>query len=308
MARRKQTRPRGPKRDIAAEVTGKIVAALENGAAPWVKPWNADSSTPVNATTERRYNGVNVLLLYIAALDRGFSRMRWCTYNQAKGQSAQVRRGEKGTMITLWKPIQRKTETKDGEEKKRGGLLLRHFTVFNVDQIDGLPEEMVTGPPRRILPEATRIAKAESFFEDIGAEVIHGGAKACYIPSADAIRMPVYADFEDAHNYYATMGHEHVHWTAPKKRLDRSEGLSNRFGSEAYAMEELVAELGAAFLCAELGIDGQLQHPEYIASWLKALKGDKRAIFTAASKAKQAVRFLLEAGGLAEPEPDKAGE
>jgi len=306
MARQKQ---RGPRRDIAREVTTKIVEALEKGVAPWVKPWNADSGKPQNAVKGNYYNGVNVLLLYLTALDRGFNRLRWCTYNQAKGAGGQVRRGEKGTLVTLWKPYDRKTTKASGEEKKVAGLLLRHYTVFNVDQIDDMPPEMVTGPPRKVLPDSKRIEAADAFFKVLGADVTHGGGKACYIPSRDAINMPAFADFEDEHSYYATLAHEHVHWSGAKKRLDRAEGLGKRFGTGAYAMEELTAELGAAFLCAELGIDGQLQHPEYIANWLQALKGDHKAIFTAASKAKKAVTYLLKVGGLAEPEDKpKAGE
>ena len=283
-------------RDTQQEVTDRIVAALENGTAPWVKPWKsvggADGCVDHNLTNGREYNGVNVILLWMTRDERGYNRTGWVTYKQAKKLGGNVKRGEKGTQVVLWKPVKGKGKTAEAADNRRGDYLLcRTYTVFNVEQCENLPAKFDVKPvddsPKA---EEARIAACEEFAKNTDANIEHGGNRAFYQPTADSIRLPEFAQFKTDGDYYSTLFHELTHWTGIEKRCDRD--LRNRFGSEAYAAEELIAELGAAFLCAQHGIDGKLQHANYIENWLKVLKNDKRAIFTAASKAKQAVKFL----------------
>lgn len=282
------------RRDIQQEVTDQIVAALEAGCVPWVKPW---STTPLgcgidrSATSGKPYNGVNLILLWMARDANGWQSTQWITYNAARKAGGNVVKGEKGTGIVLWKPTD-KTKNSAGELVKGKGLFVTHYTVFNLDQCENLPAKFtadatITTPDK---PAHERLAACEELIAATGARIEHGGDRAFYRVMTDTIRVPELSAFTDAGSYYSTMFHELAHWTADTKRCDRD--LRNRFGSEAYAAEELIAEMGSAFLCAEMGIDGKLQHTEYLANWLKVLKSDKRAIFTAASKAKQAVKFI----------------
>lgn len=278
-------------RDTQQEVTDRIVAALESGTAPWVKPWasvgGSDGFLDHNITTGREYNGVNIILLWMTRDERGYQRTGWLTYKQAKDLGGNVKRGEKGTQIVLWKPVKGKKAAEGSDVEKRDYLLCRTYTVFNIEQCENLPEKFDAKPEAPVAEEA-RIDACERFTKNTEAKISHGGNRAFYKPSTDEIRLPVFAQFKSDGDYYSTLFHELTHWTAP--RCDRD--LAGRFGDESYAAEELVAELGAAFLCAQHGVDGKLQHAEYVANWLKVLKNDKRAIFTAASKAKRAVAFL----------------
>lgn len=275
------------KTDAYQEITDRIIEALETGAAPWLKRWSdrpaATLGLPHNASSMTSYNGVNVLLLWIEADKRGYNADGWMTYKQAQAKGAQVRKGEKGTRICFFKPLN-VTDKDTGEEKKVP--MLRTFTVFNIEQIDGLEYEA---------PDAanTDISDILELAQAIGASVQHGGNKAFFMPSRDMIQMPTIEQFHGEHHYHATLAHELTHWTGHKSRLNRD--LTGRFGDESYAMEELVAELGAAFICAQYGIDNEdLRHAGYIESWLKVLKNDKRAVFTASSKARQAVEWVGE--------------
>jgi antirestriction protein ArdC len=267
-------------------VTAKIVAELEQGTAPWVKPWKGSGTAdlPCNAATGRRYNGVNVFLLWGTTLDRGYRHAAWLTYLQAKTLGGQVRKGEHATAIVFPGSTARKGEM--GEEEKH--RFLRFHSIFRVEQVDGLPGEITGIPPPRPLDES--VAEAEGFVSLLGADIRHGGNMAAYSPALDCILLPHRGRFESDAHYAATKLHEHAHWTGHKSRLDRD--LNGRFGDQAYAGKELIAELTAAFHCAELSIPGQLRHPEYIASWLKVLGKDMRAIFTAASKATEAANYM----------------
>jgi antirestriction protein ArdC len=264
--------------DKYQEITDQIVAALETGLTPWVKPW-ASVGSPHNAVSGNVYQGINHILLSFAP----YSSNGWLTYKQAQEVGGQVRKGEKGTQVILYKPLAIKDKA-TGEDKTIP--MLKTFTVFNTQQIDGLPD--------KFLP---KVLEAGQSFEDneragilmSQARVIHGGGRACFIPSKDEIHLPNKGEFKSAADYHATALHELTHWTGHKSRLDRTFGA--RFGDNAYAFEELVAELGAAFLCSDCGIDGKLQHESYIASWIKVLKGDKRAIFTASSAARKAADY-----------------
>lgn len=222
------------------------------------------------------------MLLWSEREVKGYSTPNWMTYQQALGLGAQVRAGEKSTTVVFTKKLNVKDA--ETEEKKTIGML-KTYAVFNEDQIDGLPKE-----EPEILPPEEREERIETFIQATQADIRIGGNKACYVPSQDFIALPQKHQFTSLEHFYATALHECAHWSGAEKRLNRD--LKNRFGTKAYAAEELVAELSAAFLCAHLGIKGELKHSEYIANWLELLKEDDRAIFTAASKASQAAEYL----------------
>lgn len=288
------------KRDLYKEVTDTIIAALESGTPPWVKPWGNQGATglPVNAATGREYSGVNPLLLWARGLTEGYSTDRWLTFKQAQRVGGTVNKGAKGQMVVFFRPLTFTTTADDGSEETRSFPMIKHFTVFNTDQCTGLPDRCLgESPDTPELSEAERIEGAEQFFSAVGADVRDGRGKAFYKPSQDWIGMPTFGSFVDPARYYATLAHEHTHWTGSESRLKRD--LSGRFGSSSYAMEELVAELGAAYLCADLGIEAvdrssMADHASYLDSWLAVLKKDSRAIFTAASAAKKAHAYLVE--------------
>jgi antirestriction protein ArdC len=290
------------KKDIYQAVTNTILAALEEGTVPWVRPWNAEF--PRNGSTGRHYSGVNTPLLWYQASLKGYESNEWFSFNQAKKMGGMVRKGERGTMIVFFKPFKvTDTDKETGEKKRKTIPLLRYWTVFNREQIDGLPESKFKKDAEP-LSEEDRRARAEEFIKATGADIDHGGHKACYIPSQDRIQLPRFETFETPEGYYSTSAHELVHWTGHKSRKDRDQ--KGIFGTESYAFEELVAELGSAFVCSTLQIEGALQHPEYIGHWIKVLRDDKRALIRASSQARQAHEFLLEATGMAEEEVAEA--
>jgi antirestriction protein ArdC len=282
--------------DLYTRVTDRIVSDLEQGVRPWLKPWNAGNtegriSRPLRHTGEA-YQGINILLLWGEAMEKGYAANTWMTFKQAESLDAHVRKGERGSMV-VYADRFRRTETNDeGKEVEREIPFLKSYTVFNVEQIDGLPERYQAKPadPGEKLQ---LIEESERFFEATGATFRHGGNQAYYAPALDMIQLPVPEAFKNAESYAATKAHELTHWTKHTTRLDRDFGRQ-KFGDEGYAREELVAELGAAFLCADLSITPEVRedHAAYIGSWLKVLKEDKRAIFTAASHAQRAVDYL----------------
>jgi antirestriction protein ArdC len=286
------------RRDLYAEVSNRIIAELERGAAPWVKPWSATAgaNTPCNAVTNRPYSGCNVVLLWLAP-DRGWPTFRFLTFKQAIEAGGNVRKGEQGTKVIFVKQLQVK-EGEDEDADTRLIPMLREYTVFNVAQCDNLPETITAGKPMRVRNPDMRDTLADEFLRSTGAEIREGHGEAYFVPGQDLVSMPAFEAFKGADHFYNTAFHELTHWTGHKSRLDRD--LRNRFGSRAYAAEELVAELGAAFLCAEFGFDGDLRHAGYLATWLDLLKSDKRAFFTACSKAQAAADYLR---GLALAEP-----
>lgn len=270
-------------------VTDHVIAQLETGIVPWVRPWRYQKTSgimPQNAATGRPYTGINILILWAAREALGYTANGWMTFNQANAEGAVVRKGEKGTGIVFMKPL-RITEPKAEEDKTI--RMLRTYYVFNTDQIDGLP---IAGPTIVKPPPEGHVA---DFIKRIGADVQFGGNQACYVPSLDFISLPFPHQFKSEASYYATSLHEHGHWSGAKSRLDRD--LTGRFGTQSYGAEELVAELTAAFLCAHLDIEGELRHADYIGNWLKLLKSDERAIFTAAAKASQAATYLRQQAG-----------
>jgi len=283
-----------PKTDLYTRVTDRILAELDAGTRPWVKPW---TTTAGRVSRPRRangtpYRGINVLLLWAEAVDQGYSSSTWMTYKQAQALGAQVRKGEAGALV-VYADRFTKTETTDkGEEVEREIPFLKGYTVFNVDQIDGLPEA-VRPAPSPALPPVIPLDQAEAFFKATGADIRHGGDRAYYAPGLDRIQLPRPEAFRSAEAYAATKAHELVHWTGHPARLARTFG--QRFGDDAYAFEELVAELGAAFVCADLGLAPEVRddHAAYLAHWLKVLKADKRAIFSAATHAQRAADHLV---------------
>jgi antirestriction protein ArdC len=276
-------------------VTNRIIRELEQGRIPWVQPWASSGTTPLglplNAATSRAYSGVNILLLWAAALDQGRPSQRWLTFKQALSLGGAVRKGEKGTMVVyadtfIPKAEQEKAST-SGEEARRVGFLKR-FTVFHVEQCDGLPAD----PEAKPLPGRTEVLPmAEAVIAATGADIRVGGDMAFYAPSHDFIMVPPQEAYFEPINWYRTKLHELTHWTGHPSRLNRD--FSGRRGGEAYAREELVAELGSAFICAELGIAPTVRHADYIGAWLDVLKGDNRAIFQAASLASKAANFVM---------------
>jgi antirestriction protein ArdC len=278
------------KRDLYSEVSTRIVAELEAGAAPWIKPWSATpgANTPCNAVTNRPYSGCNVVLLWMAQA-AGYRTPRYLTFKQALELGGHVRKGERGTKVYFVKQLEVKEDANDSSPARLVPMM-REYTVFNVDQCEGLADSVTTGKPMRVRNPDTRDDLADQFLRSTGADIREGHGEAYYVPSRDFISMPAFEAFMGADHFYNVAYHEVCHWTAHASRLDRD--LKNRFGSRSYGAEELVAELGAAFLCAEFGFDGDLRHAGYIAHWIELLKADKRAFFTACSHASKAADYL----------------
>ena len=295
-------------RDIYQDVTDKIVAALAQGAVPWIKPWSSSGSAyigqpyPINTITRRPYAGINLPLLWAEARLQGFTQDRWLTFNQAKKAGGHIRKGEHSTLAVLYKPIEREEQTESGQPvlDENGqpkvihvGILRTHF-LFNIEQTEGLEaltETLIETEPSD--PFQANSA-AENLLLSSGANITHRSADdAFYHPIRDLIQLPTKAQFHNEGGYYATALHELTHWTGHQSRLQREGVVSScPFGSPGYAFEELIAEMGAAFLCAYAGIQGELRHEGYIDSWLSLLKADKRAIFRASGQARSASEYL----------------
>ena len=276
--------------DIYQEITNKIICQIEAGILPWVQPWQGGLSLPRNASTQKAYSGVNILLLWDALFSGNYASNKWVTFKQALAMGGAVRKGERGTTVVFTDTFVPKQEQEKAnpEDQRRIGFLKR-FTVFNVAQCDGLPYELTASlpPPSHAAP----VESAENLIRASGAVFQRGGDHAFYHPASDSIRVPSQEQFFEPINFYRTALHELTHWTGAKHRLNRD--FSGRFGDEAYAREELVAELGSAFLCTSLGIVPTVRHADYFGNWLAVLKNDSRAIVSAASHASKASDFLL---------------
>jgi antirestriction protein ArdC len=289
--------------DIYQRITDSIAAAIEAGAGEWRMPWHSGADgqapvLPVNVVTGRPYRGINTVVLWAAAQAKGYNAGIWGTYRQWKERGAQVCKGEQASPVVFWKVTDKgkadeTVEPQEDESRSAGRrFLARGYAVFNATQVDGYEAPALPDPSA-----IQRIGHAEAFFAAVGADIRHGGSRAFYRPSEDRIQMPSFEAFRDAVAYYATLAHETTHWAGHPTRCARD--LKGRFGEEAYAAEELVAELGAAFLCADLALASEPRpdHAAYVQSWLKVLRGDKRAIFTAAAKAQAAADFVHERAG-----------
>jgi antirestriction protein ArdC len=282
--------------DVYERVTNKVLADLEQGVRPWMRPWSGDNaSNGINLPLRHcgtPYRGINVLLLWGETVANGYFSSKWMTFRQAVELGGHVRKGEHGSQVVYANSLSRTETDEIGVESERDIHFMKGYTVFNVEQIEGLPDAYyVKAEPAG--PKMMLIGAAETFFAATGATFLHGGNMAYYAPGPDVIRLPLPEAFRDAESYVATKAHELTHWTKHEKRLNR-DFSAKRFGDEGYAREELVAELGAAFLCAALGITPEVRedHSAYLGHWLKVLKEDKRAIFSAAAHAQRAADYL----------------
>jgi antirestriction protein ArdC len=266
---------------IAQSITDNVIKALEAGTAPWVKPWNSNGvDAPYNPVSKRYYNGINFIQLSMMP----GSTHNWVTYKQAQSVGAQVRKGSVGVPVIYFSPLE--VQDRVTNEIKKIPML-KTYTVFNADQVDGLE---LPASSERTMNES--IASCEAFIKAQRAEFKHGGNRAFYVPSLDYIQLPDLNQFKSSADYYATALHELSHWTGHESRLDRK--INNKFGNEAYAFEELVAELGSAMLCAHNKIDGQLQHASYIADWLKVLNDDPKNILKASALAQKILDYTTK--------------
>ena len=272
--------------EIMSGVVNAIVAQMEEGAGTWTMPWRG-TFMPHNATTGIAYRGGNVVALWVQDLHHRYPTSAWATYKQWAEAGAQVRKGERGTHLVKWSPVEHMTASGDTQTR----LIPRGFVVFNVAQVDNPPEQ-----PAR---EVCTIDELERFFGAVPCQVMQG--KPCYIPALDVIQMPPIESFITPEHYYATFAHECAHWTGHTDRLARD--LSGRFGSDGYAMEELVAELSAAFTCALHDVDtvARLDHAAYLQSWTRTLKADPSVLWTVASQAQKATDHLLTYSTIKEP-------
>ncbi len=280
------------------EVTARIITELEAGRFPWVQPWGANAGAgpgpgiPRNAVTARAYSGVNILILWGAVIDHGWPSQSWLTFRQAQEAGGCIRKGARGTTVVyadrFTSEAEKERAARDGDEAKAIPFLKR-FTVFNVAQCEGLRAGMASDPAP--LPEREIVPVAEEVIAASGVDFRIGGTRAFYVPSLDIVQVPPQPAFFDQVNYYRTCLHELTHATGHASRLGRD--LASGFGSKDYAREELIAEMGSAFLCAALGIVPTVRHADYIGSWLEVLREDNRAIFRAARAATKAADWLL---------------
>jgi antirestriction protein ArdC len=281
--------------DTYKTVTDAIVKAIESGdTGAWRMPWHTNGDcnfSPINTASRKPYRGINTLCLWAASQEKGYVSGEWGTYQQWQDRGAQVRKGEKSTSVVFWKFAATGKESADASpdtESKDRLMFCRTYNVFNAAQVDGLK----VSADVTVETVEDRIASADAFFAAVPAVVRHQGNRAFYRASEDAITLPEFSAFDSPLDYYSTRAHETAHWTGAKGRCDREFG--KRFGDNAYAMEELVAELSAAFTMASIGLSStpREDHQNYIASWLRVMKADSKAIFTAASKAQAAADYI----------------
>ncbi|WP_375207687.1 ArdC family protein [Hyphococcus sp.] len=306
----------GKRRDVAQEITDRIIAAIEAGAPPWKRPWkSAFGSLRPLRNNGAPYKGVNILILWDRAGEKGFENPRWMTFRQAMALGGHVKKGERGVSVVYYGSTTKEVEDGgggEGSEAERTFRFLKSYPVFNVEQVADLPahfydhkgKDVVRTPPP---------SQRKAFFDGVGAEIRHGGDCAFYHRGEDFIRMPPYGAFDNPERYFATLAHEVTHWTGAPGRLDRKKG--RRYGDEDYAYEELVAEIGSAMIGAEIGLppDHIEDHAAYVNAWLTSLRNDKRYILKAAAEAQKACDFVMAKtqsgapGGETRGEPAQAG-
>ena len=303
-----------PRADLYDSVTQSIIAQLEAGRLPWVQPWGAvpggaAPGLPRNARTGRPYSGINILILWGAVIEQGYPSQGWLTFKQALDAGGCVRKGEHGQSVVYadrFIPESEAARARESGTDARAICFLKRFTVFNAAQCDGLAADFAADPAP--LPDREIVPVAEQVIAASGVRFRIGGDKAFYAPGPDTVQVPPQPAFFEQINYYRTALHELCHATGHGSRLGRD--LTNRFGSKDYAREELIAEMGSAFLCAALGITPTVRHADYLGSWLAVLKEDNRAIFRAASAASKAADWLLARhhAALADPQTAPTGE
>lgn len=280
--------------DLYTSITTEVIRQIESGTPPWTKPWK-DSRVkgvgmiPSNLVTGRIYSGSNILILWMAAQLHGYSGLQFCTYNQVNGIGAKVKKGERAVHVIFTKHVLKKDE-QSGED--RPGTVVKTYPVFHVSQLEGVPDKYFQEQQPLDLEEPPH--KVRDFIHNAGVDVRFGFNQACYVPKEDYIKMPAFGVFEDEASFTGTLLHEVAHWTGHESRLNRTFG--RRFADNAYAFEELVAELGSAFLCGRIGYQPSFRSASYVESWLKVLKADNRAIFSAASYAGHASDYVWKLG------------
>ncbi len=276
--------------DIYEQVTNEIIQDLEAGHIPWEKPWNGGLELPQNAVTKTIYNGINILILWSKQRRKQYASAKWLTYKQAQELGGQVKKGEKATSIIYYKQLKIDKESENGESETKMIPMIKSHSVFNISQCEGLEillnEDEKEGEQKNIEP----VESAELLVKSSGAKVFHDDVMAFYSPTTDEIHLPKVSAFKDQVSYYGTLLHELTHWTGHTSRLNRN--LKKIPNKMERAEEELIAELGSSFLCAQVGLPYTSQHAAYIESWLKNLRNDKKAIFKAAARAKEAADFL----------------
>lgn len=298
MSRHDRTVRAGSNRaSLYQEITNKIIAELEAGRVPWVQPWGtaaakAPLAMPKNAATDRHYSGINVLILWGAVIERGFPSQSWLTFRQALSLGGNVRKAERATTVVYadrFVPDDEKKRAQETGEEAQAIPFLKRFTVFNLAQCEGLPEDLAVAAPA---PEPGLIEpKVEALIKATGVDFRIGGNRAFYMPTADYVQVPPPQAYFEPINWHRTALHELGHASGHSSRLNRD--LAGSFGSKKYALEELIAELNAAFCCASLGIVPTVRHADYVGSWLEVLREDDRAIVRAASQASKAADYLL---------------
>ncbi len=291
-------------------ITNRFINALHAGAPPWIRPWNRDcpvNTRPSNVVTGRKYSGVNITILWSAAASKGYLSDRWLTFSQAKKIGAKVRQGQQSTTAIFFRTLQIPQKNQDGlPEFDENGLavtqtikLMKGFNLFNVEQCTDIPPKYLeeNDASNESLPWLLH-QDAENFVVNTKATIRHQGTSALYIPEGDYILMPPRSAFSATEGYYSTIMHELVHWSGHKTRLNRV-GISKdvQEGSYKYAYEELIAEIGSAYLCAELGIQGEMRHEGYVLAWIRILENDPNSIFRASAEAWQATCYLMELAG-----------
>lgn len=292
--------------DVHEAITDQIIQAIETGTGPLQMPWHRSGGAiyrPTNIASGNAYRGVNVIALWAAAYSRGFEHGVWGTYRQWQAKGGQVRRGEKSSLVIFYKTLDAADDDHQHDEEQHRRFVAKASYVFNVDQVDNVDVDV--DAPKPDVDPVVRDQSAEAFLTATRAMIREGGDRAFYRPSDDTITMPDRWRFTGTETitpteaWYATAFHELVHWSGASMRLDRQFG--ERFGDDAYAVEEMVAEIGAAFLCGDLGITAEPRpdHAAYVDHWLRIMKGDRKAVFTAASAASKAADYLA---GLAKPE------
>lgn len=283
-------------RDLYQEATDRIIKALEAGTTPWQKPWeNIDAGPLRNGASGNSYHGINTLMLYCASIERGFTDPRWVSFKQAQENGWKVRKGTKSARVYFFKPLevderdaagQPVMDPATGQPRKKQIPFLQASPVFNAQDIEGIPA-LAPGEAK-----FSPIEAGEAILQRCPVEIRYGGNSAHYNPTADTIGMPERSQWKSSEAFYATLAHEMIHSTGHKDRCNREFG--QRFGDNAYAMEELVAEMGSVQLAMETGLPSQIDnHASYVDHWLKVLKADKKALFVAAAKASQAVDFVM---------------
>ena len=284
------------KRDCYLDITNAIIADLEKGVRPWARPWEGGGAIPCRPLrmTGEAYRGINILLLWSAMEQHGYNRAHWLTFQQARALGGHIRKGERSTTVVFAGKLTRTEQDENGEEHENVIPFLKAYSVFNVDQTEGLADKFQAPAKSALVPrDNSRIDRAEQFVANTTAKIHYGGDRAFYSPLEDRIQMPNLERFKDSDGFYGTLLHELTHWTLREERCPRRFRPS-LFGTANYAREELIAELGAAFLCADLqlSLTPRPDHAEYIATWLQVLRDDKKAIFLAAATAQKAADFL----------------